>query len=452
MKTQPAFEVHPILTQAALRLGSLKPDQFELYLIRKYSTKIDSKNQETDSLTRSEDVGLSIRVVQDHRRGFSFTTSLDPLSMERAIDSALETSKLMPQDEYAELYSFDQVQYPSLDLLDTRGLKAPLEEKIALAKQLESECRKFDSRITGVRAASFIENYFEIQMMDSHQNLIRQEGSLFTAQITCKAEENGDSQLGFEMGFSNTLDQIRVPEIGSKAAQSALELLGAGSPPTLKCPAVIRNSTVSELIDFLSSSFSAEEIDKGRSMLSGFFGQTVFPKYLNLIDDGLLKDGYCTSQFDGEGVPSKKTYLIREGQLKEPLSNLYYSKKNKLSLTGNSSRGIKSPPSIQISNLYLKPGLKTLSQLYDGISQGILITDLMGMHTANPVTGDFSLGASGILIEKGKLTRPVKGFAVAGNIIDLFKNITDLGNDLKFSGNVGAPSIRIGEISVGGTS
>jgi PmbA protein len=100
--------------------------------------------------------------------------------------------------------------------------------------------------------------------------------------------------------------------------------------------------------------------------------------------------------------------------------------------------------------LYIPAGKKPLESLYDGISRGILITDLMGIHTANPVTGDFSLGASGILIENGKLTRPVRGFAVAGNVLEVFRRIVDTGNDLKFYGGVGAPSVRVSDISVGG--
>ena len=114
-------------------------------------------------------------------------------------------------------------------------------------------------------------------------------------------------------------------------------------------------------------------------------------------------------------------------------------------------RGIKSPPSIGISNLYLQKGRRSADQLLDGISRGILITDLMGVHTANPVTGDFSLGASGILIENGKLTRPVRGFAVAGNVLEIFRRVSDVGSDLRFFGNVGAPSLRISELAVSGT-
>src|SRR5262249_3471976 len=128
----------------------------------------------------------------------------------------------------------------------------------------------------------------------------------------------------------------------------------------------------------------------------------------------------------------------------------YYARKFKTKPTGNSQRGIKSPPSIGYNNLFLEAGNTSFAGLMDGVSKGILITNLMGVHTANPVTGDFSLGASGILMENGKLTRPVRGFAVAGNVLDVFRKITDIGSDIRFFGNTGAPSIRVSEVSVGG--
>jgi PmbA protein len=274
--------------------------------------------------------------------------------------------------------------------------------------------------------------------------------TMYSASITSKAEQNGDSQMGGDYGFSNYLDGLTIEKVAKSAAGYATELLGAGDAPTLKCPAVFRNSVIAELIEFLAPSFSAENIDKGRSMLAQKKGQLIFAEQITLVDDGLLPGGYATSPFDGEGIPSGKTILVDGGFCANFLYDGYYAKKFATDPTGSAQRGIKSPPSIGFNNLYMTNGKKSLDQLCDGISRGILITDLMGVHTANPVTGDFSLGASGILIENGKLTRPVRGFAVAGNVLDVFRKMTDVGSDQKFFGNVGAPSARISEISISG--
>lgn len=441
---------HPALILAARKLDQLNPDQYEIFFQHQKSTKIDSKNQRTDSLSRSEDVGLAVRLVKDRRLGFSFTTSLEKEALHRAIESAFEIATFMPEDEFIGLNSFGTFVYPHVDHFDAASLKLPLTKKIALAKDLEARCRNADRRVTTVRSASVTETVIKTTLIDSHGESIDHEETLFTTSITCKAEESGDSQMGSDFGFAHFLDQLKIDDVARSAASLATELLQAKNAPTLQCPAVFRNSVVADLIEFLSSSFSAEQIDKGRSILGGKSGQHLFSEKFTLIDDGLLPGGYATSPFDAEGTPSKKTVLVDHGFLSSSLYDSYYARKYNQSPTGSSVRGLKTPPSIGISNLYLQSGRKTQEQLIQDITNGILITDLLGIHTANPVTGDFSLGASGILIEKGKLTHPVRGFAVAGNLLEIFRRMTDVGADLRFFGNVGAPSILVSEISVGG--
>jgi PmbA protein len=210
---------------------------------------------------------------------------------------------------------------------------------------------------------------------------------------------------------------------------------------------------MAELLGFLSASFSAEQVDKGRSMLSlNQLGKKLLSPCITLLDDGLLSGGVGSSPFDGEGTPSGTTTLVNRGYLEQLLCDRYHSKKLALTATGNAGRGIKSPPSISTSNLYLKPGDQTPLELIHGIQKGVMITDLMGVHTANSVTGDFSLGASGFLIENGQISRPISGFAVAGNILDVFQSVQALANDLKFYGTTGSPSALIPRLSVGGSS
>ncbi len=438
------------MTDAVRRLEQLNPDQFELYFERVTSTKIDAKDQLVDAITRAEDVGLAVRLLKDRRLGFSYTTSLEPEAIRAAVETAFEIAQVMPEDAYAGLQSFGSSVYPEVDTADARGPALPLARKIELAKSLEAACRSADRRVTGVRRATLGERLSEIHLVDSSGEHLQHRSTLYSASITCKAEQDGDSQTGSDFGFSNFLDGLDVAVVGRRAASFACEGLGATQPPTLNCPAVLRNSVVAELIEFLSPSFSAEQIDKGRSMLAGKSGTLVFAEGVTLVDDGLLPGGYATAPFDAEGVPSRRTVLIDGGFVSGALYDGYYARKFGVEPTASAVRGIKSPPSIRFSNLSMRKGRVPASELVAGISSGVLITDLMGMHTANPVTGDFSLGASGILIEGGKLTRPVKGFAVAGNVLELFRKMTDIGDDLRFFGNVGAPSVRVSEIAVGG--
>lgn len=441
---------NPALHTAIQALERAGADQFELYFERRRSTKIESKDLKIDSVSRSEDVGLSVRLVRDRRMGFSFTTSLEKEAIEKAVKTALEVAPFMPEDAFAGLFSFSSAVYPTVDSYDTKGLQVPTARKTEMAIELEAACRQADSRIKAVRSAAVNEIMHEVHMVDSGGEHLTHQQTLYTASISAKAEHDGDSQMGGDFGFSNYFDNLDIATVAKQAAGYATELLGAGAAPTMQCPAILRNSVVAELVEFLSASFSAEAIDKGRSMLAGKQGNRLFSEHVTLIDDGLLAGGYATSPFDGEGIPSTQTTLVDGGIFSAALYDGYYARKLGAEPTGSSVRGIKSPPSIGFSNLYMQPGRHTPERLLDGISRGILITDLMGLHTANPVTGDFSLGASGILIENGKLTRPCRGFAVAGNVMELFKRMTDISNDLRFFGNVGAPSVRVSELSVGG--
>lgn len=435
--------------QAALERAGAK--EYELFFSQSQSTKISSRNQKVDALKKSEDVGLAIRVKKGNQAGFSYTTSLARDSIEKACKKAMEIAEVMPEDEN---FAFPQ-QIRSSDYqptLDQEGLAVPIEEKIQRAIALESETKSKDSRITGVRAASVGESFGRVALLRSSGELLESERSLFTASIDCKASEGEESQEWFEYGFSSTYRDLDTSHIATQASRFVTELLGSKPGPTLQCPAVFRNDAVVQLLDFLSSSFSAEQIDKGRSMLLGKEGSQIFSDQLTLIDDGLLQGGYGSSAFDGEGGPTQKTTLVDRGQFVSALYDTYYAHKAGKKSTGNSVRGISSPPGIGYHNLYLQKGDHSLDQLLSRAGDGVLLTHLMGVHTANSVTGDFSLGATGFLVKNGKISHPIRGIAVAGNILGLLKNVNAVGSDLRFFGDVGAPSLLFGEVSIGGGS
>ena len=443
-------DLHPALKRAKKALEKLNPDQFELYFLKKSQLEIEAKEGKVDTLSQADDLGISVRILKDKRQGFSFTTSMDPSAIDHAIQTAFDIALHMPEDAFSQLFQFSSFVYPHIDAHDSKSKKIPIAQKAEMAKALENYCLKTSPKVKAVRSASVSETVTEMQLMDSSGDVIHHQETLYMASVTCKAEEGTDSQMGSDFEFSNFLEGLNLARVGKRSAEYALELLGAKTAPTMKCPAVFRNNVIAELLGFLSTSFSAEEIDKGRSMLAKKVEQKVFSEKVTLFDDGLYPGGMGTSPFDGEGTPCQKTLLVDHGTLKGALYNGYYARKQGCDSTGNASRSIKSPPTVGYTNLYIENGSLSLDQLFDGISRGILITELMGVHTANPVTGDFSLGASGILIESGKLTKPVCGFAVAGNILDVFRKMTDIGNDLRFFGSVGSPSARISEISVGG--
>jgi PmbA protein len=265
------------------------------------------------------------------------------------------------------------------------------------------------------------------------------------------AEADGDAQLGWEFGFSNGIRGIDIQKIAAGAAAKAVGHLGARKIPTMRCPAILDSYVANEILEVLAPAFLAENVQKGKSLLAGKIGEKLFAPLLRIRDDGTLPGGMATSPFDGEGVPHRNTVLAESGVLKGYLYDSFCGRKEGRESTGNSARGgFKGLPHMGVTNFFIEPGECTPEGLRKGIDRGILLTDVIGMHTANPISGDFSVGAVGFLIENGEVTSPVKGIAISGNIIDLFRNVEAVAGDLRFYGVVGAPSLRLAGLDVSG--
>ncbi|MBI3557812.1 MAG: TldD/PmbA family protein [Deltaproteobacteria bacterium] len=435
-------------------MKSLEVDKFELAFEKSSSLGIEINDGKLDHLSRSTDQGIAIRTLKNHRMGFAYTFDLSRNAVELAMRTALEIAELMPADPLNDLIPFTGLSYPKVENYDRQGLEVSLEQKIEIARGVEADAKRQDPRIKRVRKSSFNEARGESILLDSTGKQLRHEMTVFGASLTCVAEEDDDAEMGSDGRYSTKLANIMgsgAGEVAITAARNALEGLHAGQAPTMTCPVVLKNSVVADLLGFLSGSFSAESIDKNFSLLVGKKGEKLFSPKLTIVDDGLLTDGTSTQPFDGEGQPARLTTLVDGGVIANFIYDLYYARKHKTATTGNSSRGgVKSPPGVGTTNVYLKPGSRSFDMLVADAGKGVYITDLLGLHTANPVTGEFSVGASGVLIEGGRLTTPVKGFAIAGNLVDLLHDVADVGSDMRFWGSVGAPSLLVSKLAISG--
>jgi PmbA protein len=275
--------------------------------------------------------------------------------------------------------------------------------------------------------------------------------SYTTAQVMAVAEEDGDQEMGWDIDISTEYEGIDPEKVGREAGRKAASMLGAKKAPTGRFPALLTREVVSELLDVLSSSFMGENLLKGKSIFRGKEGSVVVSPSLSIIDDGLLPGGIGTSPVDGEGVPKQRVELMAKGAVSGFLYDLLNSRRAGVKPTGSSVRGgVTAPPSSGINNLYIVPGTEGEEALLKKAGRGIVITDLMGVHTANPVTGEFSVGASGFEFEGGSRTRPFKEAALSGDLIGLFSEVAAVGSDLKFFGNIGAPSLMISEVELSG--
>jgi PmbA protein len=237
--------------------------------------------------------------------------------------------------------------------------------------------------------------------------------------------------------------------VGRKAAQRALRRLGAVKVETQRVPVIFEPRTARSLLGNIFEAVEGRSIYRKASFLAGKLGEKIADERITLIDDGTIPGLFGSSPFDDEGVPTRRTPVIEKGVLKNYLLNAYTARKLDMKTTGNASRGITGNAGIGHGNFFIEAGTRTPDEMIRGIKNGFLVTELIGSGV-NIVTGDYSRGAVGLWIRDGELAFPVSEVTVAGTLQEMLNGIGEIGNDLEFLSSVSAPTIMIGEMTVGG--
>jgi len=433
------------------RLNRSRGVEFEIFFSQKKVLSLEIKDGQVDHFRSSREVGLALRVLDRGRLGFSYVFGPTPDSLIWSTEKAV---KLASQADFDPIYAFPPAE--RLDTLDLglfdRGLsKIGKKEKIGLVREMEDSALGADSRIKKVRKAEYEEITNHISIINSKGLDLEREGTIITMALMVLAEENKDSEMGWEFDYARIYGDIDPVKIGNSAAKRGISRLGGRGISTRTCPAVLENRVVCDLLCAWSPSFFGENVYKGKSLLKDKINQIIASPRIQVIDDGQYPRGLGSAPFDDEGTAQKRTVLVKDGRLLSYLFDRYWSLKTGSELTGNSVRDkISAPPSTSISNLFISPGSLSFDQLIATMDKGFLINELMGVHLIDPVSGEFSLGASGIWIEKGMTVFPVKGVTISGSLHDLFSTVEELGSDLRFFGRVGAPSLFLREIIISG--
>lgn len=426
-------------------------DDWEIFYSSQNGLSIEVKDGRVDAFKVSSNEGVGLRVIKDKRTGFSFTSFLSKDPLNELVENAITGSKGVTADEFLCLPLPQKTVAEKPSLFDSTLAKISEEDKIQKAINLEQAAKDFDRRVTKIRKAGYSESFFRTRFVNSAGIDADNSATFVSSSVTVVAEEKGEAQMGWEMDMSHFVKDVDVERIGRDAAKRAVDMLGARAIKTVKCPVLIENIIVSEFLELIAPSFYADNVSKGKSMLKEKKGTNVFNEKVTIWDDGLLPNGWGTSQYDGEGVPRQKTCLVDSGVCAGFLYDTYWAKRAGAASTGNAARhNFKSFSNIGISNLYLEGGDTDFNGLLSSIGDGFLLTNILGAHTANPITGDFSFGASGFWIEGGNISYPVRGAAVSGNMLLLFSKVEVVGSDVRFLGNIGAPGLIIGGMEISG--
>lgn len=437
-----------VISDRLSRVGGI---EFEIFLSRKKVLSIGIKDGKVDHFRSSREIGLALRVLERGRLGFAYLFGPTPEGLDHLADRAME---LADQTDVDPLYSFRpeaRLGTPDLELFDASLTTIREKDKIAHVREMEHSALSSDPRIKKARRAEYEEVTNHVSLTNSRGLDLEREGTRVTMSIMVLAEDNGSSEMGWELDNARFYADLDPIKIGLSAAKRAIQMLGSRQISTRRCPAVLEDTVVIDMLGAWASSFFGENVYKGKSFLKDKLNEIVASPGIRLIDDGLCPRGMGSAPFDDEGTPQGRTIVVKDGRLVSYLFDGYWSKKMGSEPTGNSFRAqIASPPTTSVSNLFIDPGSSSPEHLLSKMDDGLFITEIMGAHTIDPVSGEFSLGASGMWIEEGKAAFPVKGVTISGTIYDLFSAVEEVGDDLRFLGRIGAPSLLVKEIIISG--
>lgn len=438
---------------AALHLGAAEA---EAVLIRDVSLGIEVAQGQVETLQLAESIGIGARLfTQDHRMGFAYASlpsvHADAKNLETLVGAAWQNAVANAPDPHNVLP--DESSTSDDDWSQQDFSQMPTAEKVEFCRELEAKTLAADKRVARVDKAAYGDSHIEYVIANT-RGAFRQYRNAHAScsAVAAAAEPGADSEIGWEFDFGRTFDALRPDWVAQRCAQRATQGLGGKPCETRSTPVVLDNYVASQFLGVIGPALMANNVLKGKSLFAGRIGETIGSDLFTLVDQNDLESGMNRAPFDAEGVTSQRTVLIDGGVLRGYLHNAHTAHRMGQPHTANAARGggFRSAPEVGASNAFLSPGKESIEALWEMAGDGLFVTDAMGVHTADPISGDFSFGVAGLKIEHGRLAGPVRGVTVAGNIKDLLKNIRAIASDLRFFGAYGAPSMLISEIQVSG--
>jgi PmbA protein len=424
--------------------------QAEVYISKGKELTIEVSKGQVETLKNAEEHGLGIRVFVDQKMGYAYTSDFSPTALTTAVERAIANADKTFADSFNVLPK-PVLDHRELDIYDPGIEKTSVDEKIQMALQIEKAAKEYDPRVKIIESCTYQDSQYQVTLASSEGIVTGYHGAYCGCFAYVVAEEEGDAQTGFGLQFELKIADLDPVKVGREAARKAVRMLGAKNINTQKAPVVFDPYVATNFLGVLAPALSAEAVQKGKSLFAGKLGTQVCSPLISIIDDGALPGAIMSAPFDGEGVKTGRTSLIEKGVLKSFLHNSYTAAKEGVTSTGNAVRSFKSTPEVGTTNFFIEPASVSRDELLSGIDRGFYVTEVMGMHTANPISGDFSVGASGLWIENGKLTKAVRGVAIAGNLMSLFQQVDCVADDLTFFVGRGAPTIRIKEMTISGS-
>lgn len=448
----------PDLEQVARRAveaaGSAGADDAEAWVEEAVTRQIRVYEQNVESLTDAGSRGIGLRVFLDGRSGYAYGTDMSDGGIAELASKATGSAAVADPDEFGGLP--DEFGAADVDGLHAAGLADwSTERKIELAVEIERAARAHDG-VSQVEDTVYADAEGSVALANSRGFCSSYEASSAWAYASVFAGQGADLMTGLGVGLGREPGELDPRAIGDEAAVRALSLVGARQPESRRCPVVLDAFVAASFIGFIGAMLSADAVQRGRSLFADREGDEIAAAALRLADDGIDPEGPDSAPFDGEGSARRRTPLIEDGRLATFLFDARTARKGGRATTGSAARGsYRTPPAVGTANLVLEPGEADLEQLISRAGErGLYVTDVAGLHSGvNPVSGTFSVGATGRLIEGGELAAPAREMTIASDLVSMLKAVQAVGSTTRwvpFGGSVKAAPLLIGEMSVSG--
>ncbi len=425
----------------------------EAYARQTRRTEVEARGGEVESLSFSETRGIGVRVIADGRQGYAWAADPETSDVPDLVDAARENALLSTSDEangLPEALPIEPLEglfRPSMAGLET-------DRKVRTALDLERVATSTTPKVRKVERAALGDSVTRVDIASSTGIDASYERTDCWCGASTLAEEGDETQSGYDFALGHELDELDWEAVARSAAERAARLLGAKKPGTKRLPILLDPLAATSFLSVLAGGLSAESVQKGRSLFAGLVGQEVASPEVTLLDDGRFLEGPSASPFDDEGVPTGPTPLIDAGRLEGFLHNTVTARRGTTRSTGNAARGgYRTVPGVAPSNLFLQPGRDDAKRLLERAGRAVYVQDVSGVHSgANPVTGQFSVGATGLRVEGGSFAEPLREMTIASTLLDMLRGVLAVGSDLRFGGAIGSPTVLVGEMTVAGTS
>ena len=406
-------------------------EQIEAFASRDSETDIRVYEGEVEHFVSAQSEGIGIRVISDGRTGFAYTGTLDAAAIDEVLAEARDNATFGTADEWAGLAEPDGVAVVPQPLWSDALAVYPTADKIELAKQLEQQVVALDARVR-VDSSNYADasGEYAVATTTGIRRASRENGCYVS--VSTLADDGEETQTGFGFSVGRSPEQFDIAKAAREGVERATRLLGATKPPSKRVTVVLDPYVTAQFIGIISSTLNGESVIKGRSLFKDRLGETVASPLFTLVDDPTNPLAYTASEVDGEGLAARRNVLIDRGVLQGFVHSSYSARRSETHSTGNAVRGgFKGSPGVGCLALQLEPGTRSQAEIIAGITDGVLVQQVSGMHSGvNPISGDFSTGASGLLISNGELGAPVREFTIASTLQKMLLDVVEVGGDV----------------------